>query len=100
MGESLHTCQTTGIHVPIRSAISVKSPFPRVAAILRASSPQQLDIPRIHALCLDMIEKMFPSGPRPFVHPDFLHEALDLSRVYHIPSVSTIVILFEVMLVT
>ena len=57
--------------------------------MLRASSPGQLDFPAIHSLSRGLIEGMFPGGPKPFLHPNDLEDALALSQEYQIISVST-----------
>jgi len=67
--------------------LSVGTPFPRLASVLRVSSPRQLDFPAIYELAKDLIEKMFPSGPEPFQHPDCLEEALGLAVEYRIQSI-------------
>lgn len=53
--------------------------------MLRASSPEKLDFPAIHELSRKCIENMFPSGPRPFVHPAHLEEALVIASEYKLP---------------
>jgi len=65
--------------------LSAESPFSRVASLLRASSPKQLHFPAIHELCGNYILMMFPSSPRPFFHPDFLHDALILATEFDLP---------------
>jgi len=65
--------------------LSLETPFSRVASVLRASSPKQLDFPAIHELTQKFIRKMFPSGPQPFLHPDCLEEALVLATEYNLP---------------
>lgn len=59
--------------------------FARVASVLRASSPKQLDFAAFHELSRKYVEGMFPSGPEPFIHPDCLEEALVLSTEYDLP---------------
>ncbi|KAI6043277.1 hypothetical protein EDC04DRAFT_2563005, partial [Pisolithus marmoratus] len=67
--------------------LSSKTPFTRVASILRVSSPVQLDFPHLHTLVQDYLVAMFPSGPVPFRHPDYLEEALALTTAYKIESI-------------
>ncbi|KAL4064188.1 hypothetical protein V8B97DRAFT_2026106 [Scleroderma yunnanense] len=61
--------------------------FPHTASLLRISSPPQLDIPLIHRLARAHLERMYPSGPVPFVHPGHLDEALALAVQYKITSI-------------
>jgi hypothetical protein len=70
------------------SPLSLKAPFQHVAAILRVSSSEQLDLPSVHSLARSYLVAMFPSGPSPFVHPNHLEEALGLALRYNITSVS------------
>lgn len=69
------------------SPLSLEAPFQHVAAVLRVSSPEQLDLPNVHSLAKSYFVAMFPSGPSPFVHPDHLEEALSLALRYNITSV-------------
>lgn len=62
-----------------------KSPFSRVASILRASSSKNLDFPHIHALARSYIDAMFQGFPKPLVHLDHLEEALKLADEYDLP---------------
>lgn len=62
-----------------------KSPFSRVASILRASSSKNLDFPHIHALARSYIDAMFQGFPKPLVHLDHLEEALKLADEYALP---------------
>ncbi|KAG6329910.1 hypothetical protein ID866_9181 [Astraeus odoratus] len=75
-------------HLYHDSPLSSKATFPHVAAVLRVSSPSQLDFPSIHDLARGYLEAMFPSSPLPFVHPNrHLEEALALAAQYRITSI-------------
>lgn len=65
--------------------LSPQTPFSRVASVIRASSLKQLNFPRIFHLARKYMEDMFPSGPKPFSHPDCLEEALILATDFDIP---------------
>ncbi|KAJ7714961.1 hypothetical protein DFH07DRAFT_872713 [Mycena maculata] len=67
--------------------LSQDTPFPRIASILRVSSPGQLHFPRIHETAMRYFVDLFPSGPVPFFHPGHLEEALALSTSLNITSV-------------
>ncbi|TFK32821.1 hypothetical protein BDQ12DRAFT_691944 [Crucibulum laeve] len=69
--------------VPLTSNASLD----RVASILRITSPQQLDFPRLHEHAKDLFGAMFPAGPTPFSYPHPLHDALTLATDFDIPSV-------------
>jgi hypothetical protein len=70
--------------------LSAEAPFSHVAAILRVSSPDQLDLPGVHCSARAYIMAMFPQGPRPFAHPSSsLEEALTLVHSYQIPLVGS-----------
>ncbi|KAG1742025.1 hypothetical protein EDB19DRAFT_1703663 [Suillus lakei] len=59
-----------------------------VAAILRVSSPDQLDLPGVHMSARAYFVSMFPQGPQPFAHPSsHLEEALALVQSYQILSI-------------
>jgi hypothetical protein len=77
--------------VPSSSYRSATGPhqLTTLASLLRVSSMRQLDSPSIYAMACARVEAMFPSGPRPFVHPPCLEMALVLAREYGITSVST-----------
>lgn len=62
-------------------------PFQRVASVIRASSPNQLDFPNIHSVALESLEAMFTTYPESFslLHP--LHESLNLATKYKLPLV-------------
>ena len=85
-GTSMFALALTMTHAG--SPLSLDAPFHHVAAVLRVTSPEQLDIPSVHRSAKAYIVAMFPSGPAPFVHPDHLEEALALTVRYDIPSVS------------
>lgn len=61
--------------------------YVQTAALVRISSPDQLDIPQIYLDARRQVEELFPSGPKPFDHPPFLVEALELALKHEIPSV-------------
>ncbi|KAF8163790.1 hypothetical protein B0H34DRAFT_781365 [Crassisporium funariophilum] len=64
-----------------------ESPFIRVAAILRVSSPQQLDFPDLHVAARNIFEDIFPRDPNCFTHDHPLHDALQLATLFNISSV-------------
>ncbi|KAF8552443.1 hypothetical protein OG21DRAFT_1477736 [Imleria badia] len=74
-------------HLYHDTPLSLEAPFQHVAAILRVSSPEQLNLPSVHSLARSYLVAMFPSGPSPFVHPNHLEEALSLALRYNITSV-------------
>ncbi|KAG1827640.1 uncharacterized protein BJ212DRAFT_1258168 [Suillus subaureus] len=66
--------------------LSAEAPFSHVAAILRVSSSNQLDLPGVHMSARAYFVSMFPQGPQPFAHPSsHLTEALALVQSYQIP---------------
>jgi hypothetical protein len=68
--------------------LSAEAPFSHVAAILRISSPDQLDLPGVHMSARAYFVSMFPQGPQPFAHPSsHLEEALALVQLYQISSI-------------
>ncbi|KAJ6609247.1 hypothetical protein B0H10DRAFT_2065194 [Mycena sp. CBHHK59/15] len=67
--------------------LSPDAPFPRIASVLRVSSPGQLHFPQIHELALGYFAGLFPSGPVPFLHPQHLEEALNLAKLYQVTSI-------------
>ncbi|KAI9568051.1 hypothetical protein HD554DRAFT_2205210 [Boletus coccyginus] len=74
-------------HLYHDTPLSLEAPFQHVAAILRVSSSEQLDLPSVHSLARSCLVAMFPSGPSPFVHPNHLEEALGLALRYNIASI-------------
>lgn len=75
-------------HLYHDTPLSAEAPFSHVAAILRVSSPDQLDLPSVHMLARAYFVSMFPQGPQPFAHPSsHLEEALALVQSYQIPSI-------------
>jgi len=75
-------------HLYHDTPLSAEAPFSHVAAILRVSSPDQLDLPGVHLLARGYIVAMFPQGPYPFAHPSgSLEVALALVHSYQIPSI-------------
>ncbi|KAF9220126.1 hypothetical protein BS17DRAFT_355553 [Gyrodon lividus] len=74
-------------HLYHDTPLSPEAPFQHVAAILRVSSQNQLDLPSVHSLARSYLVAMFPSGPYPFVHPSHLEEALGLAVQYKITSI-------------
>ncbi|KAG6371980.1 hypothetical protein JVT61DRAFT_8998 [Boletus reticuloceps] len=74
-------------HLYNNTPLSLEAPFQHVAAILRVSSPEQLDLPSVHSLARSYLVAMFPSGPSPFVHPSHLEEALSVALRYNITSI-------------
>lgn len=86
LGKSINNELYQGYNLQFLSRpMSSFSHFSVVAQICRASSPQQINCPDIHQLSRKYIEQMFPSGPRPFSHPDCLEEALELATEYNLP---------------
>ncbi|KAJ6576569.1 hypothetical protein DFH09DRAFT_1149734 [Mycena vulgaris] len=67
--------------------LSSDGPFPRIASIVRVSSPGQLHFPRIHEIALRHFADLFPSGPAPFLHPRPLEEALALANSFGVTSI-------------
>ncbi|KAG1839178.1 hypothetical protein C8R48DRAFT_741759 [Suillus tomentosus] len=75
-------------HLYHDTPLSAQAPFSHVAAILRVSSPDQLDLPGVHMSARAYFVSMFPQGPQPFAHPrNHLEEALALAHSYQIPSI-------------
>lgn len=75
-------------HLYHDTPLSAEAPFSHVAAILRVSSPDQLDLPGVHMTARAYFVSMFPQGPQPFAHPTtHLEEALALVQLYQIPSI-------------
>ncbi|KAH7904877.1 hypothetical protein BJ138DRAFT_1073203 [Hygrophoropsis aurantiaca] len=74
-------------HLYHDSPLSPGASFPHVAAILRASGGDTLDMPDVHSLARSYVVSMFPSGPVPFAHPSHLEEALALATAHRIPSI-------------
>ncbi|KAJ7773380.1 hypothetical protein B0H16DRAFT_1512145 [Mycena metata] len=74
-------------HLYHDSPLTSDAPFPRIASVIRASSPQQLHFPKIHDIALRYFTDLFPSGPVPFLHPRHLEEALSLATTYHVTSI-------------
>ncbi|KAJ7104065.1 hypothetical protein B0H15DRAFT_5836 [Mycena belliarum] len=74
-------------HVYHDIPMSPETRFPRVASIVRVSSPGQLHFPRIHETALRYFAALFPSGPAPFFHPQYLEEALDLATAFNVASI-------------
>ncbi|KAG6911414.1 hypothetical protein DXG01_016511 [Tephrocybe rancida] len=68
--------------VPLLSEVK----FPRLAAALRVTSPQQLDFPQIHALTRKQLNSIIPSEYSPAFIPDDPEEALALATEYEFPS--------------
>ncbi|KAF7327668.1 BTB domain-containing protein [Mycena kentingensis (nom. inval.)] len=74
-------------HLYHDALLSPETPFPRLASVIRITSPNQLHFPRIHELALRYFVEMFPSGPAPFLHPPHLEEALALAQKYGVQSI-------------
>ncbi|KAF9242026.1 hypothetical protein BU15DRAFT_44452 [Melanogaster broomeanus] len=74
-------------HLYHHTPLSTEAPFHHVAAVLRVSAPNQLDLPSVHSLARSYLVAMFPSGPHPFIHPNHLEEALALAVLYKIISI-------------
>jgi len=74
-------------HLYHDTPLSLEAPFQHVAAILRVSSSEQLDLPSVYKLARSCLVAMFPSGPSPFDHPNHLEEALGLALRYNITSI-------------
>ncbi|KAH7889126.1 hypothetical protein F5I97DRAFT_1841814 [Phlebopus sp. FC_14] len=74
-------------HLYHDTPLSPEASFQHVAAVLRVSSPTQLDLPLVHNLARSYLVAMFPSGPLPFVHPNHLEEALTLAATFGIISI-------------
>ncbi|KAJ7126904.1 hypothetical protein C8R44DRAFT_616887 [Mycena epipterygia] len=67
--------------------LSQDAPFPRIASVVRVSSPGQLHFPRIHEIALRYFADLFPSSPVPFLHPPHLEEALSLATAFGVISI-------------
>ncbi|EIW73989.1 hypothetical protein CONPUDRAFT_68079 [Coniophora puteana RWD-64-598 SS2] len=67
--------------------LSRQAPPSHIIAVLRASSPGQLDLPQVHALARGYFEEVFGGGPAPFEHPAHLEEALGAANRYGIHAV-------------
>ncbi|KAJ6513156.1 hypothetical protein C8R45DRAFT_812194 [Mycena sanguinolenta] len=80
-------CEVLLQHLYHDMPLCADSPFPRLASIVRASSPEQLHFPRIHEGALRYFEDQFPSGPAPFIHPQHLEEALALATSFNVTSI-------------
>ena len=71
------------------SPLRAQSSFPKLACILRISSPRQLDLTSIFEIANRDLAALFPGGPAPFAHlhpADHLEEALELALQYGIES--------------
>ncbi|OJA14272.1 hypothetical protein AZE42_08832 [Rhizopogon vesiculosus] len=88
LGVQVHDLIALLEHLYHDTPLSAEAPFSHVAAILRISSPHQLDLPGVHMSARAYMVAMFPQGPRPFAHPSSnLEEALALAHSYQIPSI-------------
>ncbi|KAF9450268.1 hypothetical protein P691DRAFT_726395 [Macrolepiota fuliginosa MF-IS2] len=68
------------------------SPFERISAVLRSSSPQQLDMPAMHSTAEQHFCAMFANKKSSDIDLDHLHEALSIARTLRLPSVLRIVL--------
>ncbi|KAG1738290.1 hypothetical protein EDD22DRAFT_787236 [Suillus occidentalis] len=88
LGIQVHDLTALLEHLYHDTPLSADAPFSHVAAILRVSSPDQLDLPGVHMSAQAYFVSMFPQGPQPFAHPStHLEEALALVQLYQIPSI-------------
>ncbi|KAG0701691.1 hypothetical protein DFH29DRAFT_805965 [Suillus ampliporus] len=88
LGVQVHDLTALLEHLYHDTPLSAEAPFSHVAAILRVSSPDQLDLPGVHMSARAYFVSMFPQGPQPFAHPSsHLEEALALVHSYQIPSI-------------
>lgn len=88
LGVQVHDLTALLEHLYHDTPLSAEAPFSHVAAILRVSSPDQLDLPGVHMSARAYFVSMFPQGPQPFAHPSsHLEEALALVQSYQISSI-------------
>ncbi|KAG2121940.1 hypothetical protein DEU56DRAFT_833351 [Suillus clintonianus] len=88
LGVQVHDLTALLEHLYHDTPLSAEAPFSHVAAILRVSSPDQLDLPGVHMSARAYFVSMFPQGPQPFAHPSsHLEEALALVHSYQISSI-------------
>ncbi|KAG1725715.1 uncharacterized protein EDB91DRAFT_1167667 [Suillus paluster] len=88
LGVQVHDLTALFEHLYHDTPLSAEAPFSHVAAILRVSSPDQLDLPGVHMSARAYFVSMFPQGPQPFAHPSgHLEEALGLVHSYEIASI-------------
>ncbi|KAJ7364104.1 hypothetical protein DFH08DRAFT_838354 [Mycena albidolilacea] len=80
-------CEVLLQHLYHDMPLSPDSPFPQISSIVRASSPGQLDFPRVHERALRYFADLFPSGPAPFFHPQHLEEAFALATSFNVTSI-------------
>lgn len=72
----------------IISPISPDSSFERIAAVLRSSGPQQLDMPSVHAQARGYLDAIFAKRAPSDIDPKQLHEALSIAKTFRLLSVS------------
>ncbi|KAI0063409.1 hypothetical protein BV25DRAFT_1854453 [Artomyces pyxidatus] len=75
------------------------TPFPRLAALVRVTSPSQLDIPSIQERARTHIAALFPGGHTPFAHlhpPEHLEPALELAMHYDLGAETKKALLYSV----
>lgn len=76
------------------SPLSPDSSFERIAAVLRSSSPQQLDMPSVHAKARAYLDSIFAKNEPSDIDPKQLHEALSIAKTFRLLSVSHSMIFF------
>lgn len=70
------------------SPLSPDSSFERITAVLRSSSPQQIDVPVVHSKAVEYFRAMFENKRPCDIDPSHLHDAVSVSRTFRLRSVS------------
>ncbi|TFK65668.1 hypothetical protein BDN72DRAFT_845263 [Pluteus cervinus] len=78
-------------------SLSPQTPFHQLASVLRASSPEQFDIPLFFTQATQSLYKTIPSGPVPNYRHDNLEEALILATEYQLDGIRA-TLLYAVMI--
>jgi len=72
--------------------LSPDSSFERIASVLRSSSPQQLDMPGVHAKARGYLDAIFAKKMPSDIDPTQLQEALFIAKTFRLLSVLKIVL--------
>jgi len=72
--------------------LSPDSSFERIVAVLRSSSPQQLDVPVVHAKARDYLDAIFARKMPSDIDPQQLHEVLSVAKTFRLLSVLKVVL--------
>ncbi|KAL0946357.1 hypothetical protein HGRIS_012590 [Hohenbuehelia grisea] len=67
--------------------LSSSSSLPRLAAIIRTTSINQLDMPRLHRFAISLLERLYPNEPVPFAPTEHLLEAFLLATEFRVEPV-------------